>query len=347
MSAGLRRLAPLARIGQLTSRQVNLMLAIAVVVVVTSGLTSWAIGTGWSRIATLVHAIAGLSIVVLAPAKMRGSVSRGLRRQRHTRWLSVLMGVLVVATVSLGLLHATGLWYGVGYWSALWTHFVVAFMTLPLLAWHVTSRQTRPRRTDLDRRALIGGVSVVAVAAATYTTVEVAARAVSLAGGGRRFTGSHELGSFDASRMPTVQGINDSAPTTAAADWELAIAGEVVSLDSLAARVGPVEADLDCTGGWWSRQAWDAVSLAELLPDLNSRSIDVTSATGYSRLFPSGDANHIYLAVGYNGEPLRRGHGAPIRLVAPGRRGPWWVKWVTSIEPSDRPWWLQAPFPLT
>ena len=73
----------------------------------------------------------------------------------------------------------------------------------------------------------------------------------------------------------------------------------------------------------------------------------MTSATGYSRLFPSGDAGRLYLAVGYDGRPLRRGHGAPVRLVAPGRRGPWWVKWVTSVEPSDRPDWLQLPFPLT
>jgi hypothetical protein len=26
--------------------------------------------------------------------------------------------------------------------------------------------------------------------------------------------------------------------------------------------------------------------------------------------------------------------------------GPWWVKWVTSVQFDDRPWWLQTPFPL-
>jgi hypothetical protein len=40
------------------------------------------------------------------------------------------------------------------------------------------------------------------------------------------------------------------------------------------------------------------------------------------------------------------GHGAPVRLLAPGRRGPWWVKWVRSVDLVDRPWWLQLPFPL-
>jgi DMSO/TMAO reductase YedYZ molybdopterin-dependent catalytic subunit len=35
-----------------------------------------------------------------------------------------------------------------------------------------------------------------------------------------------------------------------------------------------------------------------------------------------------------------------VRLVAPGRRGFWWVKWVRRIEVVDEPWWLQSPFPL-
>jgi DMSO/TMAO reductase YedYZ molybdopterin-dependent catalytic subunit len=35
-----------------------------------------------------------------------------------------------------------------------------------------------------------------------------------------------------------------------------------------------------------------------------------------------------------------------VRLVAPGRRGFWWVKWVTRVEVVDAPWWLQSPFPL-
>ena len=334
-------------IRNLTSRQVDLMLGGAILLAVVTGLISWAIGTRWSQVTTIVHALAGFSVLVLTPAKLTGSVRVGLKRRRFTRWLSMALGVMVLATVAFGVLHATGIWYGVGYWSALWSHFLVAFMLLPLVIWHVSSRRGRPRFVDLDRRALLGSGAVLAVAATAYTAQEIVTRATSLAGGDRRFTGSHEIGSFDPAQMPRVQWINDTAPRTPSDDWELTIAGQLVSLDDLAAGSRPVEADLDCTGGWWSRQSWDAVPLATLLPDLNTRSIKVTSATGYSRLLPATDAAKLYLAISYGGQPLRRGHGAPVRLVAPGRRGPWWVKWVISVEPDDRPWWLQPLFPLT
>ena len=44
--------------------------------------------------------------------------------------------------------------------------------------------------------------------------------------------------------------------------------------------------------------------------------------------------------------PLETGHGFPVRLVVPGRRGFAWVKWVASVEPDAAPWWWQPPFPL-
>ena len=260
----------------------------------------------------------------------------------------VNLGLLVVATIALGIAHSTGLWYGVGYWSALWTHSLLALLVVILVGWHVLSRPSRRRATDLDRRALLGGLSATALAAISYTALEGAVRAAGLDGAGRRFTGSHERGSFDPDAMPTVQWIDDTAPEDVdAGTWPLVIDGRPTPVSSITAMARTVDADLDCTGGWWSRQAWDVVPLSALLPGLSTRSIEVTSSTGYARVFPASEANTTYVAVGYGGRALRRGHGAPVRIVAPGRRGPWWVKWVVSIEPSDRPWWAQSPFPLT
>jgi Oxidoreductase molybdopterin binding domain len=336
-----------ARVGRLTPRQVDVLLELLLLGAIASGLTSWAVGTGWSRVATVVHAVCGFTVLVLAWAKVRGSVRTGLRRRRPSRWVSVLFGGLVLATIALGLLHATGLWFGVGYWSALWTHELFAFLLIPFFLWHALSRPDRPGVADLDRRALLRGGALLSVGAAAFGAVEVAARVTGLAGGSRRFTGSHEVGSFDPDRMPTVSWVDDEAPaSTDPADWRLDVLGDTVDVAGLSPRTRPVTATVDCTGGWWSTQSWDAVPLRELIGDRSARSVKVTSSTGYSRLFPFSDVDDLYLAVGYDGRPLRRGHGAPVRLVAPGRRGPWWIKWVTSVQLDERPWWLQTPFPF-
>ena len=323
-----------------TARRVDLLLGVALTAAAVTGLASWTVGTGWGRWVTAAHAVAGLSVLALAPAKLRGSVRTGLKRRRVTRWLSVLLGLLVAATVILGVLHASGLWHGVGYWSALWTHVLLAALAAPLVIWHVASRRSRRSLTDLDRRAFAAGTVALAAGGGIYGIQQLAV------GGNRRFTGSHEIASFAPSQMPTTMWLNDRAPSVPESGWELLIAGSRLPVNDIAERAAPVQADLDCTGGWWSRQRWDAVPLADLLPELDAPTLEVTSATGYSRLFPARDAANLYLAVGYGGEPLRRGHGAPVRLVAPGRRGYWWVKWVNRVEPVERRWWLQAPLPL-
>ncbi len=70
----------------------------------------------------------------------------------------------------------------------------------------------------------------------------------------------------------------------------------------------------------------------------------MVSATGYRRRLPLTD--DLLLARSVGGQPLSPGHGAPLRLVVPGRRGFHWVKWVAAVEHDDRPWWLQPPLPL-
>ncbi|MGH9119216.1 MAG: molybdopterin-dependent oxidoreductase [Acidimicrobiales bacterium] len=336
------------RLRPLRPRQVNLLLEVFVVAAICTGLVSWAVGDRWSGWFVLVHGAVGISLLLLVPAKLRGSVAAGFRRRRPTRWLSAAFGVLVLATVALGLLHATGLWYGVGYWSALWTHSLFAFALIPLFVWHLVTRPVRPRPTDLDRRALLSGGLVVASAAAVYVAQEGVTRLAGLAGGDRRSTGSHEVASFNPAGMPTVIWFNDRRPEqTDEAGWPLVISGGPTAIAALRAMARPVVATLDCTGGWWSEQAWDAVPLGDLIARPAGRSVRVRSVTGYDRLFAHDDLDQIYLAVGYGGRPLRPGHGAPVRLIVPGRRGPWWVKWVTSVEADDSPPWLQSPLPLT
>ena len=113
---------------------------------------------------------------------------------------------------------------------------------------------------------------------------------------------------------------------------------------------GELTATLDCTGGWHSTQAWRGVTLGRLLdraqPDARAASVSVVSATGYYRRFSLAEARGLLLATHVGGEPLSHGHGAPLRLVVPGKRGFEWVKWVTALELNETGKWLQPPLPL-
>ena len=83
---------------------------------------------------------------------------------------------------------------------------------------------------------------------------------------------------------------------------------------------------------------------AEPLPD--ARSVKITSATGYYRRFTIAEARNYLLATHVGDRPLSRGHGYPLRLVAPDKRGFEWVKWITDVEIDARPKWLQPPLPV-
>lgn len=333
---------------KLTSRQVNLALELLIVTAIFTGLASWSVGDRWNGALTFAHGATGITLALLVPAKLRGSVRTGFRRGRVTRWLSALFGVLVLATLTLGILHASGVWYGVGQWTALWTHELLGFALIPFLVWHVLSRPVRPSPRDVERRAFLRLAGVAAVAGAVHLTQRATTDAAGLAGGERRGTGSHEVGSHDPANMPRVIWFNDRAPDdTDPSAWQLRVDDSAIEIETLRSRSRPVVAKLDCTGGWWSEQVWDAVPISELIASPAGRSVYVESVTGYGRHFPLADLADLYLAVGYGGEPLRRGHGAPVRLVVPGRRGPEWVKWVTNVRVSDRPSWLQPPLPLT
>jgi DMSO/TMAO reductase YedYZ molybdopterin-dependent catalytic subunit len=182
--------------------------------------------------------------------------------------------------------------------------------------------------------------------------VQVLLRWSGLPGGGRRFTGSYQTASTDPGRVPVTQWLNDGVPSVDVEGWTLRVEGDgqarSYSYDELAAFHDRIRADLDCTGGWYAEQEWEGVRLDRLLPGWKgARSIAVHSRTGYGRRFPAADAPSLLLAVGAGGRPLDRGHGFPARIVAPGRRGFWWVKWVDGLALSMTPWGWQPPFPLT
>jgi DMSO/TMAO reductase YedYZ molybdopterin-dependent catalytic subunit len=319
--------------------------------VVTGGL-AFAAGTGWGRPVVVAHGLAGLAVLVLAPWKSV-VVRRGLaRRSGAGRWASVVFGVLVLVAVAAGLAHASGALARLGPVSAMQVHVGAALVALPLLAWHAAARGgPRARRTDLSRRALLRAGVVAGGAGLLLLAVEGATRLAELPGARRRFTGSLPVAGDDPGRIPVTQWLDDRVQAIDPSAWRLRVTAGASTRDwtyeELAAFGDRVEAVLDCTGGWFARAAWEGVRLERLLPPGAVGSVVVVSATGYRRRLPLGDAGTLLLATRLAGRPLSAGHGFPARLVAPGRRGFWWVKWVVSVELDPAPWWRQPPFPLT
>jgi DMSO/TMAO reductase YedYZ molybdopterin-dependent catalytic subunit len=151
--------------------------------------------------------------------------------------------------------------------------------------------------------------------------------------------------------MPVTQWLNDGVPTVDEDHWVLRIADadgdREVRYGELFAHRDSIRAVLDCTGGWYAEQDWEGIVLADLLAGHErAASIEVSSSTGYRRRFPAGDAGRLLFATRIGGRTLSAGHGFPLRLVAPGRRGFWWVKWVDRVSLSSTPWWWQPPFPF-
>jgi DMSO/TMAO reductase YedYZ molybdopterin-dependent catalytic subunit len=333
-------------------RRTNLALLIVLVVAVVTGGLAFAAGTGWGRPVVVAHGLAGLAVLVLAPWKSV-VVRRGLaRRSGAGRWASVTFGVLVLVAVAAGLAHASGALVRLGPVSAMQVHVGAALVALPLLAWHAAARGgARARRTDLSRRALLRAGVVAGGAGLLLVAVEGATRLAELPGARRRFTGSLPVAGADPRRIPVTQWLDDRVQAIDPSAWRLRVAAGASARDwtyeELAAFGDRVEAVLDCTGGWFARAAWEGVRLERLLPPGATGSVVVVSATGYRRRLPLGDAGTLLLATRLAGRPLSAGHGFPARLVAPGRRGFWWVKWVVSVELDPAPWWRQPPFPLT
>ena len=302
------------------------------------------------------HRIAGLAVAGVLVWKLPNVV----RPLAHRAWtfqdfVAILVLTLVLVNIGLGVAwaHAGPFRYALS--SGISWHINLALAVVPLLLWHTVRyrRLLRPRYWA-ERRSVLRMAGLLAVGVVLW---RAGAALDGLLGGRaaeRRFTGSYAAGDFTANAFPTTSWLNDRPGRLDQDAWRLSVGGAVrrpltLALDDLE----PAEelaATLDCTGGWHSTQAWSGVMLGRLLdraePDASAASVSVISATGYYRRFSLTEARELLLATHVGGEPLSHGHGAPLRLVAPGRRGFEWVKWVTAVELNETGKWLQPPLPL-
>jgi len=328
-------------------RRTNQALLLLVPIAVGTGLFSNTIGVDWWLDPATMHGVVALAIAVLTPWKAP-IVQRGLGRTHRSRWTSVVLLGMIATTLATGLLHSTGFQNRLGPLTVMQVHIGGALVTLIMIIFHYRSHPVPLRSTDLDRRAFLGTIRVTAAAGAVWALWEGGLGAVGASGSSRRFTGSHERGSFSPAAMPVTSWLDDRPPSIDGSTWSVAVNARPVTLDQLAsAPRDTFAAVLDCTSAWYSEQDWTGVRLDRLLAPGDARSVLVRSRTGYSRRFPIADLDRLWLVTELGGKPLSPGHGFPARMVAPGRRGFWWVKWVATIEASRVPWWWQLPFPVT
>jgi DMSO/TMAO reductase YedYZ molybdopterin-dependent catalytic subunit len=329
-------------------RQTNQALLVVLLFAFGTGVATVAIGSPDGAWVAIGHGICGTAVVLLIPWKSR-VVRGGLRRARLSRWLSLLLAALALVTLIAGFGYATGLVHSIAGKPGLWVHIAVALTLVPLVLWHVWARGIRPRRNDLSRRALLRAGVLAVGAVGLYAAAEAAISGLMPPGARRRFTGSYETASFRPEAMPSTSWLLDAVPTVDPDRWRLAIKDgqgrRELTLAELTTYGTQVRATLDCTSGWYSHQDWTGVPLGTLLRGPGAQSVYVHSVTGYWVRFPIHDLDRLLLATQVGGAPLSADHGFPVRLVAPGRRGYWWVKWVDRIELQTTQSWWQPPFP--
>jgi DMSO/TMAO reductase YedYZ molybdopterin-dependent catalytic subunit len=325
------------------------------------GLTSGRVPQAW---VLWLHGIIAYALVLLLFFKA-GVITDAWRRKKRWTWPRVLFAItliLLVLTLLAGLLWTFNGPLYLGGFSLVSLHIYIAVPLMLLMLWH--SRRMRfilRVRGATGRRPLLAGLAATAAGLLLWAGVRRAKALAGLAGASRRFTGSYEVGSHGGD-FPIVSWIADRPPPVDTATWTLRVEGAVeqpyrLDYNELALwATDQQEAILDCTGGWYSAQRWWGAPLTALLararPLPSASSVTFEAVSGYKRRFSLAEAEGFLLALGLAGgaeafRPLAHGHGFPARLVAPGRRGVEWVKWMTVIRVNETGPYLQSPLPLS
>jgi DMSO/TMAO reductase YedYZ molybdopterin-dependent catalytic subunit len=324
-------------------RLTNDLLLALLLAQVLGGLLGWALPAASAAPLYDLHRALGVAVILLLGWKQAISVASLRRRLRHQPWdrsvwwggvaaVALLLTLGIGVAWTLNLISFDLLW---GY-SPMNVHVALGIGLLPFVGWHMLKR----RRQNAASAPIASRRSLLRVGSLGLATV-VGWRAIErLAPGVRLVSGSKPTNSFSANEFPAEIWLLDSVPSIDAAGWRLGVLSREFSLAELIYSFPrrEVQAVLDCTSGWWTEQIWSGVSLLDVLHTAGAATdaseVAVVSTTGHRIVLPLVDLEHALLASHVGGEVLSPGHGYPIRLVVPNRRGYHWVKWVQRIDVS-------------
>jgi hypothetical protein len=314
-----------------------------------SGIISLVSGRPADWVIFALHGMAGLWLFLLLWGKLRRVAARLASPRRWDR--ATMFGALAVLVVLLSI--GSGVWWALGgelFFGGLnlmnW-HILLGLGLTAAVSLHMITRAKPLRTRDLrGRRQLLRFAGLALGGVALWPAQQALEQRLALPGARRRFTGSREAGSYAGNRFPATSWVADQPRPLAADGWRLEIGGAVataltMSYADLLAMQQEIEATLDCTGGFYSTQRWRGAPVISILERAGLRSetrwVQFISVTGYRWSLPIAEARDALLATHVGGEQISHAHGAPARLVAPGRRGFEWVKWVVRIEALAAP----------
>ena len=328
----------------MSSAALDRLLAVLLVVQLASGLLTLRSGIPATAPLFWLHGLIGGALLVASIEKLRRSVGPAFRQRRWRRlMLGAILSLLAAGALAGGFAWvASGRILSIGPWTILTLHVWAALAIVPILAVHLAPRRWRLLRPvqigrRMSRRTFLAVGGVALLGAVAWGAANLSDR---LQGGIRRFTGSRWLP--DGGIPPPTTFFGEGTPSIDHTAWRLSVTGDVATpltldLDAVAA-LGSVEQEavLDCTSGWVMRTPWRGTPLQTVLEaagaDPDARHVVVRSITGWSVALQRDDLESALLATGVAGDELPAANGAPLRLVAPRRRGLDWVKWVTAIE---------------
>lgn len=302
-------------------------------------------GDGWVLAG---HGVAGAALALVLVPKLRRVGARLVRPRRWDRrtGAGVVATGLVLATLLSGWMWSSGADLRVAGYGLLNWHFAIGAGLGVLVLTHALLRAKPLRVRDLrSRRQFLQAAAVLGVSFVAWELQRPVSGLFGWRGVRRRFTGSYEEASLAGNAFPATSWVADRPRPLDPAAYVLEVTGLVARPARFALRRldagDALEAVLDCTGGFFSRQRWRGVRIGRVLDRAGiaaaASHVTVVSRTGYRWSFGLPEARGLLLATHVGDELLSHEHGAPLRLVAPGRRGFQWVKWVVRIEVRDSP----------